>query len=161
MGLLRHFGIVARNRLTINTREGLYNLHDGTSFWAMTGGPHEGMLSDLLGRVSTWCGLVVLLTSRVWMKLILGLVGCFILTRPMVVTLLLRFVIGCGVGSLAVLPIYQACMYWAVVLLVPFGVGVRRVQFGEEGKAEDFLINDEVRWSFGGAQGISWDYYIA
>ena len=84
----------------------------------MTGGPHEGMLSDLLGRVSTWCGLGVLLTLRVWMKLILGLVGCFILTRPMVVALLLRFVIRCGLGSLAVLHIYQACVYWEVVFLV-------------------------------------------
>ena len=57
VGLLRRFGIVARNRLKINTREGLYNLRDGTSFWAMAVGPHEGMLSDLLEGIDlVWPG---------------------------------------------------------------------------------------------------------
>ena len=50
-GLLHHFGVVARNRLKINVREGLYNLRDGMSYCAMTGGPHREMLSDLLGGV--------------------------------------------------------------------------------------------------------------
>ena len=49
VGLLQRFGIVARNRLRINVREGLYDLRDGTRYCAMTDGPHREMLCDLLG----------------------------------------------------------------------------------------------------------------
>ena len=41
-----------------------------------------------------------------------------------------------------------------------FGVDVRRVKHGEGGEVVEFVINDVVRWSYGAAQGSSWDFYM-
>ena len=42
-----------------------------------------------------------------------------------------------------------------------FDVDVRRVQHGEGGKVVEFVINDVVRWSYGAAQGFSWNFYMS
>ena len=42
-----------------------------------------------------------------------------------------------------------------------FGVAVCRVQHDEEGEIVQFVVNDKVKWSFGSAQGISWEFYMA
>ena len=41
------------------------------------------------------------------------------------------------------------------------GVTVYRVQYDEEGEVVQFVVDDEVKWSFGSSQGISWEFYMA
>ena len=111
MGLLRCFRIVARNRLKINTRKDIYNLRDGTSFWAVTGGPHEGMLSDLLGDIDlVWSGGPFNFESLDEVDSRLGRLFYLSSADGGDVTVV-RLVIGCGVGSLAVLHAFYACVH--------------------------------------------------
>ena len=42
-----------------------------------------------------------------------------------------------------------------------FGVDVRCVKHGEGGEVVEFVINDVVRWTYGAAQGFSWDFYMS
>ena len=42
-----------------------------------------------------------------------------------------------------------------------FGVDVRRVLCSEGGEVVEFMIDDEVRWSYGTPQGFSWEFYMA
>ena len=160
VGLLHRFGVVARNRLKINVREGLYNLRDGTSHCAMFSGPHGEMLSDLLGGVDQECpggsfGFESL------DEVDSGLCRLFYLNSASgvdVVAQVRYWVWGRLSNGPSYLPGVRVLSYG---LAGAFGVNVRCVRHSEGGEVVEFMIDDVVRWSYGASQGFSWDFYMS
>ena len=153
MGLLQRFGVVARNRLRINVREGLYDLRDGTRYFAMTGGPHREMLSDMLGsddegNLNESYGFESLEDVDS------GLCRLFYLNSVSgvdVVVQVREWVWGRLSNGPSYLSGVQVLSYG---LAGAFGVDVHRAQHDEGGKVVEFIIDDVVRWAYGGRPGF-------